>query len=77
MEKAKMMALCKKWNNSETTCPFHPVRSAFEISTPLDEVQVLDHQYPGDIDEDMIVLMVMIQTQFHHVILFVVTNTIT
>jgi hypothetical protein len=69
--------LLENWNNSGTTCPFHPVRLELERSTPVEETQVLDHQNPADIDEDSIVLVIMIRTQFHHVILFVVTNAIT
>jgi hypothetical protein len=77
MEKAKMIVRCKNWNNSGTTCLFHPVRSALERPTLLDEIRVLDHQNPADIDEDTIILVIMIRTQFHHTILLVVTNAIT
>jgi hypothetical protein len=77
MEKAKMIVQCKNLNNAATTCPFHPVRSALERSTPVDEIQVLDHQNPAGIAEDSIILVIIIQTQFHHTIMFVVTNAIT
>jgi hypothetical protein len=40
MEKAKMVVQCNNLNNSATTCPFHPVRSALERSTPVDEIHV-------------------------------------
>ena len=77
MEKAKMIVQCKNWNNSATTRPFHPIRSALERSTLLNDIQVLDHQNPADIDEDTIILVIIIRTQFHHTIMFVVTNAIT
>jgi hypothetical protein len=77
MEKAKMIVQCKNWNNSATTRPFHSVRSALEKSTPVDEIRVLNHQNPADIDEDTIIPVIIFQTQFHHTILFVVTNAIT
>jgi hypothetical protein len=77
MEKAKMIMQCKNWKNSATTCLFHPVRSALKIYTPVDEIQVLDHQNPADIAEDTIILVIIIRTQFHHTIMFVVTNAIT
>jgi hypothetical protein len=60
MEKAKMIMQCKNWNNSATTRPFHPVKSALEKSTPLDEIQVLDHQNPADIAEDTTIILVII-----------------
>jgi hypothetical protein len=68
MEKAKMIVQCKNWNNSTTTRLFHPVRSALEISTPVDEIRVLDHQNRADIDEDTIIIVIIIQTPFHHTI---------
>jgi hypothetical protein len=77
MEKSKMIVRCKNWNNSETTHPFHSVRSALERSTPVDEIQVLNHQNPANIAEDTIILVIIIPAQFHHTILFVVTNAIT
>jgi hypothetical protein len=77
MEKAKMIVQCENWNNSAFTCPFHPVRSELKRSTPVDEIQVLDHQNPADISEDTIILVIIIRIQFHHTIMFVVTNAIT
>jgi hypothetical protein len=77
IEKAKMIVQCKNWNNSATNRPFYPVRSAIKRSTPVDEIQVLDHQNPADIAEDTIILVIIIRTQFHHTIMFVVTNAIT
>jgi len=62
MEKAKMIVQCKNWNNSATTCRFHPVRSALERSTPVDEIQLFDHQNPADIAEDTIILVIIIRT---------------
>jgi hypothetical protein len=56
MEKAKMIVKRKNLNNSATTCLFHPVRSALEISTPVDEIQVLDHQNTAYIAEDTIII---------------------
>jgi hypothetical protein len=76
MENAKMIVQCKNLNYSAATCPFYPVRSALETSTPLDEIQVLDHQNPAGIAEDIIILVIIIRTQFHHTIMFVVTNAI-
>jgi hypothetical protein len=75
--KAKLIVQCKNWNNSETTTMCHPIRSELERSTPVDEIRVLDHQNPADIDEDTIILVIIIQTQFHHTGPFVVTNVIT
>jgi hypothetical protein len=74
MEKAKMIVQCKNLNNSATTCLFHPVRSAIERYTPVDEIQVLYHQNPAGIAEDTIIRVIIIQTQFHHTIMVVVTN---
>jgi hypothetical protein len=37
----------------------------------------MDHQNPANIDEDTIILVIIIQTQIHHTILFVVTNALT
>jgi hypothetical protein len=51
-----------------------PVRSALERSTPVDEIQVLEHQNPGGVAEYTIILVIIIQTQYRHTIMFVVTN---
>jgi hypothetical protein len=59
MAKVKMIVRCKNWNNSGTTRPFHSIRSALERSTPVDEIQVLNHQNPADIDEDTIILVII------------------
>jgi hypothetical protein len=67
MEKAKMIVQCKNWNNSATTRPFHHVRSALERSTPVDEIQVLNHQNPANIAEDTIILQSNTVSPNHHV----------
>jgi hypothetical protein len=68
--------LLDKYNNSAAACPFNPVRLAFEISTPVDEIRVLDHQNPANIDEDTIILVITFEHSFTtpHTILFVVTK---
>jgi hypothetical protein len=60
METAKMIVQCKNLNNSAATCPFHPVRSELERSTPVDEIQVLYHQNPAGIAENTIILVIII-----------------
>jgi hypothetical protein len=59
MEKAKMIARCKNWNNPGTTRPFHSLGSALERSTLVDEIRVMNHQNPANIDEDTIILVII------------------
>jgi hypothetical protein len=54
---------CNNLNISITIQLFQTIISALEGYTYVDEIRVLDHQNPADIDEDTIILVIMIQTQ--------------
>jgi hypothetical protein len=50
----------KNSNNSSKADQFQSVEMALERSTPVNEILVLDHQNPANIDVDTIVLVIMI-----------------
>jgi hypothetical protein len=42
---------------------------ALKRFTPVDAIQLLNHQNPANIDDDTIILVIIIQNRVHHVIL--------
>jgi hypothetical protein len=76
-EKVKMTVSSNNFNISPNTHLFEAIISSLERYIHVDAFQVFDHQNTTGIGEDTIILAIIIRTQFHHTILFVVTNAIT
>jgi hypothetical protein len=71
----RILVCHEKFNNSTTPDPFQSVRSALEISTPVDAFWVFYHQNWTTIGKDTTICVSSNALQFKYVILFVVTRT--